>query len=396
MKMLKTRNMFRPHLGQINKDVAAFHRTFTTLLVSVGCILSLSSCVKNKDYPFISGIEEEMPKPKPPKEDIPDLYLKDVYASYFPIGTCVLSSQLSSNANMITSHYTSLTAENEMKFESLQPTENNFLWDKADAIVDFVVGKNMKVRGHTLVWHRQTPDWVFKNGGDKADKNMLYQRMEAHIKAVMTRYKGKVYCWDVVNEVISDNTADYFRQDSEWYKIAGEEFVEKAFEMAHAADPDALLFYNDYNLCTPEKRDKVASMIQKLKEKGVPIHGVGMQAHYNVAFPSENDFVAAIDKFASLGCQVHITELDVSIYTSNDDKEAPYTTETETKQRAQYKMLFKVLREKREQVTSVSFWGISDKYSWLNNWPVENRKDYPLLFDRSLSKKIPFIDVVKF
>jgi len=207
-------------------------------------------------------------------------------------------------ATLILKHFESITAENAMKMGPIHPKEDQFFWEDADAIVDFAQKHNLKIRGHTLCWHNQTPPWLFKDPeGKDVTKEELLKRLKDHITAVVGRYKGKIYAWDVVNEVIDDDDSGYFRE-SAWYKICGEEFIAKAFEYAHAADPDALLFYNDYNTESPGKRDRIYRMLKGLLDRKVPVHGVGLQAHWSIFSPTEQALRESIEKFSSLGLQV--------------------------------------------------------------------------------------------
>ena len=233
-------------------------------------------------------------------------------------------------------------------------------------------------------------------------KEVLLKRLKDHINAVVTRYKGKIYAWDVVNEVIEDDDSKYFRE-SLWYKICGEEFVEKAFQYAHEADPNALLFYNDYNTESAGKRDRIYKMVKGLLDKKVPIHGVGLQAHWSITHPTEQELGESIEKFSSLGLQIHITELDMSVYEIEHsarprraDESDVFTPEMEAKQVEQYKMVFRVFREYKDKISSVTFWNVSDRSSWLHNFPVRGRKNYPLLFDPTLQPKKAYWEVIKF
>jgi endo-1,4-beta-xylanase len=219
---------------------------------------------------------------------------------------------------------------------------------------------------------------------------------------VVKRYKGKIYAWDVVNEAISDNPQEFLR-NSEWYKICGEDFSAKAFEYAHAADPKAVLFYNDYNTERPEKRARIVKLLKQLKDAKVPIDAVGLQGHWSLQEPTEPELRAALDEYKSLGLKIQITELDVSIYPWEKDRRArcpdesdAYTPELEQKQTEQYKMFFKVFRDYKSVLTGVTFWNVFDKYSWLDAYPVAGRKNYPLLFDQQQKPKKAFYEVVKF
>jgi endo-1,4-beta-xylanase len=330
--------------------------------------------------------------------------LKDYYTSYFPVGVAIRPQSVSGpEAELIVKHFKSVTAENAMKMGPIHPTENEFFWKDADAIVEFAQANKMMIRGHTLCWHNQTPGWLFKDAtGKDVSKEVLLKRLKDHITAVVSRYKGKIYAWDVVNEVIDDDDLKFFR-DSPWYKICGEEFVEKAFQYAHEADPNALLFYNDYNTESAGKRDRIYKMIKGLLDKKVPIHGVGLQAHWSIFSPTEQELRQSIEKFSSLGLQVQFTELDISVYQSEHsrrdrraDESDTFTPEMEAKQIEQYKMVFKVFREYKDKVTGVTFWNVSDKSSWLDNFPVRGRKNYPLLFDQNFKPKKAYWEVVRF
>jgi len=330
--------------------------------------------------------------------------LKDYYKSYFPMGAAIRPQSVAGpEAELILKHFESVTAENAMKMGPIHPKEDEFFWADADAIVNFAQTNKLKIRGHTLCWHNQTPLWLFKDAqGADVTKEVLLKRLKDHITAVVGRYKGKIYAWDVVNEVIDDDDSKYFRA-SPWYKICGEEFVAKAFEYAHAADPNALLFYNDYNTESAGKRERIYKMLKSLLDKKVPIHGVGLQAHWSIFSPTEQELRQSVEKFSSLGLKIQFTELDISVYQSEHsrrerraDESDAFTSEMEAKQTEQYKMVFKVFREYKDKITGVTFWNVSDKSSWLDNFPVRGRKNYPLLFDQNLQPKKVYWEVVRF
>ncbi|MCX6318999.1 MAG: endo-1,4-beta-xylanase [Bacteroidetes bacterium] len=331
--------------------------------------------------------------------------LKDYYKDYFTIGVAVSPQALKTDESvLIVNQFGSMTPENAMKMGPVHPDEKRYDWAGADSIVAFAQRNNLKLRGHTLCWHNQTPSWMFKDAtGKQVTKEVLLLRLKEHITAVVSRYKGKIYAWDVVNEVISDKPGEYFRP-SPWYTICGEEFVARAFEYAHAADPEALLFYNDYNEINPGKREKIIRMIKALQAQGIPIHGIGLQAHWAVNEPSRSQLESTLHEFASLGLPLQITELDVSVYPkeheSRERKAADYDTaftpEKEAMQGAAYKMCFELFRKYRKNISAVTFWNISDRHSWLDDFPVRGRKDYPLLFDKQLKPKKAFWEVVKF
>jgi endo-1,4-beta-xylanase len=325
--------------------------------------------------------------------------LKDHYRNFFPIGVSVSPSSLNGpDAKLILKHFSSLTAENVMKMGPIHPEEGRFFWDNADKIVNFAQEHGLLVRGHTLCWHQQTPAWMFRDGsGNPVTKEVLLARLKDHIMQVVKRYKGKVYAWDVVNEAVDDSESKGLRE-SEWYKICGEEFIAKAFQWAHEADPDAQLFYNDYNTEFPAKRDKIYQLLKGLLDNGVPINGIGLQGHWSLKNPSEKNLREAIEKFSSLGLKIQITELDVSVYSSNEKtaENQVFTQEKEQLQMDQYKMIFRIFREYRKEITGVTFWNISDRSSWLDNFPVRGRKNYPLLFDQNLQPKKAYREVIDF
>ena len=330
--------------------------------------------------------------------------LKDYYKNYFPIGVAVAPRHFddSLSAALIKTQFSSMTAENVMKMGPIHPEENRYNWEPADKIVDFAQKNGLLLRGHNLCWHNQTPNWLFKKDGQTVTKEELLARMKTHITDVVTRYKGKIYAWDVVNEAILDG-GDKAMRESEFYKIIGEEYIEKAFEYAHAADPKAKLFYNDYNTENTVKRERIYQLLKKLKDKGVPIDGVGLQGHWSIYEPSAAELEESIKKFASLGLEIQFTEVDISVYPKQHERtkepfkgKAEFTAEMEAKQVEKYKMLFEIFRKYKGTITSVTFWNLSDKSTWLDNFPIPGRKDYPLLFDQNNKPKAAFFEVVKF
>jgi endo-1,4-beta-xylanase len=349
---------------------------------------------------FLPGCESD-----PPPVDIPDKGLKDYYKDYFPVGVSVNPSHLIPGAgekNIIDKEFNSLTAEYVMKMGPMHPQENTYFWTDADKIVDFAGANNLKVRGHALCWHQSTPAWIFKNSdGSTVTKDVLLNRLKDHITQVVTRYKGKIYAWDVINEAIDDNASKIYRE-SLWYTICGEEYIAKAFQWAHEADPDALLFYNDYSTESASKRDRIYTFLKGLIDAGIPVHGIGLQGHWSIGWPSEAELRSAIEKYASLGIEIQITELDVSVYNSSEDfsvrtpGDDAFTADREQKQIDKYKMFFRVFRDYKAYITGVTFWNVSDKKSWLDNFPVANRKNYPLLFDQNYQRKKSYNEVVNF
>jgi endo-1,4-beta-xylanase len=329
--------------------------------------------------------------------------LKDHYNKFFPVGAAVTPGSLRGpDSLLLVSHFNSLTAENVMKMGPLHPAEDRYNWAPADAIVQFAQDHGMKMRGHTLCWHNQAPGWMFRDSaGNQVTKEVLLKRLKDHITEVVTRYKGKIYAWDVVNEVIADDTSFY--RNSQWYQICGEDFIIKAFEYAHAADPKALLFYNDYDTEDPKKREKIYILLKKLLAAKVPVHGMGLQGHWNIYDDLRKELPLSIEKFSSLGLKVQVTELDISVYPSESgrrqkraDESDIFTPEQEQKQFDQYKVVFEVFRKYKGKLDGITFWNVSDRRSWLDNFPVAGRKNYPLLFDRENKPKRVYYEVVKF
>jgi endo-1,4-beta-xylanase len=336
--------------------------------------------------------------------------LKNVYQGMFNLGVAINQNQATykdqKGAAIAAQHFSVLTAENDMKWESIQPTENQFTWQGADALIEFAARNEQAVIGHTLVWHSQTPDWVFETSpGVPATRELLLGRMEKHINALAGRYKGKISGWDVVNEALNE---DGTLRESKWHQIIGDDFIEKAFEFASKAAPDAALYYNDYNLFKPEKRAGAMRIATNLLKKGIRIDGIGEQAHYDLNPPVE-ELNNSIEAFSSLGLKVMITELDISVLKFPDESKMgadvslnfalqasfnPYSTglpiPIENKLHDAYASVFDVLLKHHKVIERVTFWGVTDADSWRNGWPMKGRTDYPLLFDRNHQVK-PFV-----
>jgi endo-1,4-beta-xylanase len=333
-----------------------------------------------------------------------DRGLKDYYHDFFPIGVAVNPYDLTGpSADLIKKEFNGLSPANSLKMGPIHPEENRYNWDPADKIVNFAQTNGMLIHGHVLCWHSQAPAWIFTDAkGDTVTKEVLLERLKKHIFDVVTRYKGKIFAWDVVNEAIADEDGLFYRNNT-WFRICGEEYIFKAFEWAHEADPNAQLYYNDYNTEMPGKRDKICQLLKKLIDAHVPINGVGLQGHWSIYEPSEKNLRDALDKYATLKLNIQITELDVSIYppepasrSLKPNETLSYSPELEKKQIDSYKMFFKVFREYKAVIKTVTFWGVSDKVSWLNNFPVRGRTNYPLLFDRDMKPKPVYKEVAVF
>ncbi|MEC0331698.1 endo-1,4-beta-xylanase [Paenibacillus macerans] len=321
--------------------------------------------------------------------------LKDVFAGDFLFGAAFENSELyqEPDKQLLAKHFNSVTPGNVLKWDSTEPEEGQFRFAGADAAVQFALDNGQQVRGHALVWHNQTPDWVFRDeNGNLVSKDVLFQRMENHIKTVMGRYKDAIYAWDVVNEVIDPSQPDGLRR-SLWYQIAGEEYIEKAFIYAHEADPDAVLFINDYNTHEPAKSQALYNLVKRLQEKGIPVHGVGHQTHINIDWPQMSEIENSILKFAELGLKTEITELDIDVYTNTNQRYDTLPDSIAQKQVTRYKQLFDIFRKHSDLIDNVTVWGKDDGNSWLRKYPV-NRNNWPLLFDERLQSKPAYWAIV--
>lgn len=334
--------------------------------------------------------------------------LKDVVEGKFLMGAAINTFQSSgrdTNAvKILKQHFNAVVAENCMKCVVIHPEENRYDFTQADEFVNFGLENGMVVTGHCLIWHSQLAPWfTVDKDGKQVSAEVLKQRMKDHITTVMTRYKGKIKGWDVVNEAIME---DGSYRKSIFYKILGEEFIPLAFQYAHEADPDAELYYNDYSMNVPGKRDAVVKLVKQLKERGLRIDAVGMQGHMGMDYPDLKEFEESIEAYAGAGVKVMITEWDMSALPTvrqsanvSDTvafKKAmnPYPEalpDSVSKVWNERMMAFFNLFEKHSDViTRVTAWGVSDGDSWKNNFPVRGRKDYPLLFDRNYQPK-PFV-----
>ena len=323
--------------------------------------------------------------------------LKDAYKDFFTIGVAVNQTNVTDPAQIeiIKKQFNSVTAENDWKPGEIHPKEGEWNFEKADKIANFCRENGIKMRGHCLCWHSQFADWMFVDKkGKEVKKEVFYQRLREHIHTVVNRYKDVVYAWDVVNEAMADDGPQMFRPDaspyrqSRHFKLCGDEFIAKAFEFAREADPDGLLFYNDYSTVDNGKRERIYNMVKKMKDAGVPIDGIGMQGHYNIYFPDEEQLEKAISRFSEIVNTIHITELDLRTNTESGGQlmfsrgeakpQAPYI---QTLQEDQYNRLFRIFRKHKDVIKNVTFWNLSDKDSWLG---VNN---HPLPFDENFKAK---------
>ncbi|MAW39816.1 MAG: 1,4-beta-xylanase [Kiritimatiellaceae bacterium] len=352
--------------------------------------------------------------------------LHDQYADAFLIGVAVGSDDvghpyrfpMKKNAKewaLIHKEFNSLTAENLMKMQYMHPKPDLYYFDDADEFIDEAERHGHAVVGHTLVWHAMAPSWVFKDqSGGTVSADELQERMKEHIYTIAGRYRGRIAYWDVVNEAVKvkkvkDETGKLVEKaalrESPWLTILGEAYLEDAFKFAEKGDPTAKLLYNDFSMTNPKKAQFVADMCQDLRSKGCRVDGVGMQAHWHLEYPTVAEIQHALDIFRAASLRVHITELDLGILprpSGEQDADIsrnvelaerlnPYTEQVPAEvleaQAKRYEEIFNVLYKNRDIVDRVTFWGLSDGPSWLNDWPVKGRTSHPLLFDRDLNPK---------
>lgn len=336
-----------------------------------------------------------------------EISLKTTFKNKFLIGVAMNANQITGKDSVgdrvIAQNFSSIVAENCMKSGMIQPVEGEFDFSLADQFVKFGEKNKMFIIGHTLIWHSQTPRWFFTDDkGQQVSKEVLIERMHKHISTLVGRYKGRVKGWDVVNEAIND---DGSYRESPFYKIIGKDFIKLAFQFAHEADPDAQLYYNDYNMAMQSKREGVVKMVSELKQAGLRIDAIGMQSHLTLDFPTVTEFEKSILAFSSLGVKVMMTELDLSILPSPwnngganvsdkaeyQEKMNPYKKGIPADKYAEwekvYLSFFKLFLKHQDKISRVTLWGLSDADSWKNDWPIRGRTDYPLLFDRNHQPK---------
>ncbi|MBH0090088.1 endo-1,4-beta-xylanase [Pseudoalteromonas sp. NSLLW218] len=355
-----------------------------------------------------------------------DPALKNTFADSFKMGVAVnqdiVTGKNAAAQSIIAKQFNTVTLENAMKAEVIYPQQGKIDFSGADAFIDFAKQNNMFTVAHTLVWHNQTPDWFFTNSKNEPNTPAeQLEQMRKHIELVAGRYKNKVDAWDVVNEVIAD---DGSYRPTVWVNRVGDgdTMVKAAFKYAQQYSPNTELYYNDFNAWRPEKRDGIIRMIKMLQKEGIRIDGIGIQAHWGLNFPKMQYIEQAIDAYAALGIKVMITELDIDVLPLTKEGQItgtdmmkpqfqleefetyldPYKnglpSDVEAQLNARYKALFELFYAKRDKIDRVTFWGLHDGMSWKNDYPIPNRTNYPLLWDRNLNPK-PVIktiaDVVK-
>ena len=339
--------------------------------------------------------------------------LKDALEGKFIIGTAMnapmMTGRDTASINIIHKHFNSVVAENCMKSGLIQPKEGEFDFVLPDKFIEFAEQHDLYTVGHCLIWHSQAPRWLFVDEeGNDVSRDILIERMKTHIFTVVERYKGKVDCWDVVNEAIED---DGSWRNTKFYQILGEEYVELAFKFAHEADPDAELIYNDYSMFHKGRREGVVKLVNDLKAKGIRVDGIGMQAHSGMDNPPLDEFEKSIIAFAETGADVHVTEMDITAIPFPDRRVgADVSASFEYQQRMnpyangltdsarvalhdRYLDFFELFLKHEDKIKRVTLWGVTDQQSWRNYWPIRGRTDYPLLFDREYKAK-PIVEAI--
>lgn len=341
--------------------------------------------------------------------------LKAAYSGDFYIGAAMNKAQITGKDKrgdaIIEAQFNTISPDNALKWERIHPKPGKYNFRLADKYVAFGQKHHMFIVGHNLVWHEQVPAWVFRDKhGKLLTRDALLKRMHDHIQTVVGRYKGRIQSWDVVNEALNE---DGTLRQSLWYKIIGPDYIEKAFEYAHEADPNAQLTYNDYNLYKPAKRAGAIRLVKKLQAEGVPINCVGLQNHDSLDVPTAAEEDATISAFAALGVKVSISELDIDVLPSGgkqpsasvrqralvDARLNPYVhglpDAVQKRLAARYAELFRVFLKHRGEISRVTFWGVGDGDSWRNNFPIRGRTNYPLLFNRQDQPKPAFYAVLQ-
>ena len=342
-----------------------------------------------------------------------EITLSSHFKGLFHVGAAINKDIILGNdqksQTIVSSEFNSITPENSLKWMFLQPEPNRFNFEVADKYVELGLKNNMYIVGHALVWHSQLAD--FMQIVDAADE--MQQYVTNHVNTVVSRYRGKIDAWDVVNEAFNE---DGSLRKSVFYNNMGEDYIEAVFKLAQKADPQADLIYNDYNVYKPKKRAGILKMVKKFKSNGVKIDGVGVQAHWDLKSPSLYQIEQIILDVHAAGVPVSFTELDISVLpnpwkmvgaevTQNfsqfegDPKMSPYPNKLPTKVQKQlakrYHDIFKLFVKHSDKISRVTFWGVMDKHSWLNDWPIKGRTNYPLLFDRNYNPKPAYKSVLE-
>ena len=344
--------------------------------------------------------------------------LKNSFAPYFKIGTAInIEQQLDKRrgefTELISSQFNSLVAENAMKWDALNPEPNVYNFALSDKLIDFATERKMEVVGHVLFWHNQTPEWLFKDtNGKQVSKDLLIKRMRHHIRVLNKRYGEKIHAWDVVNEALNE---DGSLRDSPWKQILGEDWVQQAFKIAQEElPPKTKLIYNDYNLHNRNKLMGLLELLHSMQANSIRIDAIGIQAHWALDYPSHRNLEFLINTLHKNKVKIHFSELDIDVLPRPKKFDGgaeiteshkynmfidPYKeglpTSIQNQLANRYQGLFKVFLKHADKIDRVNFWGLTDEFSWKNQWPVANRTNHPLLFDRDGKAKAAFYSIIK-
>lgn len=352
------------------------------------------------------GCGEKKTTPEVQKEPT----LKEAFKSNFLIGSAVndnlVSKKDSLGEQIVLTEYNTITPENSMKWMYMEPEQGKFEFETADKYIDFSTKNDIAFIGHNLVWHSQLAGWVEKI----ESKEELSASLKNHVQTVAARYSGKIHGWDVVNEALNE---DGTLRNSLFLKQLGPDYLINSFKWAEEADPKAELYYNDYNMTRQEKRAGAIKLVKDIQASGARIDGIGMQAHWGLEDPTLEEIETSILEYSDLGIQVMITEFDITVLPNPWDLEGaevsqnfegsehmnPYTKElpdsVNTQLAQRYKDIFSLFKKHSDKISRVTFWGINDGVSWLNSWPIEERTNYPLLFDREYNRKPAYYSVLE-
>lgn len=358
------------------------------------------------------------------QKELNDVPLKDAFTDDFLVGVAVaqniISNKETESINLICEQFNAVSPESVLKPEYIHPAPDVWDFSQGDAYCQFAADHGLKALGHTLMWHNQTPDFFWlKEDGSVRSQDEMKAILEEYVEKTVTHFAGKVYAWDVVNEIVSEEGG--YRNDKGWEKYYGgnlDDLVCIAFSTAQRCDPNAELYYNDYNMWRQTKVDGAVRIVKMLQEKGIRIDGVGIQAHWGLNYPDMKDVETTIDRLYELGVKVMITELDVDVLPLSKEGQMtgkalydpalqreefmrwlnPYAqgvpADVEQQIADRYEEIMRTIYNRRDKISRVTFWGLHDGISWKNDYPIPNRTNYPLLFDRNLNKKPSFYQVV--
>ena len=395
---------FHQVVGNTNVTSGAWVRLTTTYdvaLANSSLILYVESATNQPLSSFyIDDVQITFVPPPTIEPELPSVF--QAYADFFPLGAAVTPLEITGvHADLLKKHFNIITSGNDFKWDATEPAEGTFRFTNADAQLSFAQANNMMVRGHTLLWHSQIPAWVFTDPvtgatmqPSDANKALLTQRLQNHIRGVAGHFVGKLYAWDVANEVIDENQPDCLRR-SPWYNIIGPQYLDIAFQTAREVDPNAKLFINEFNSTFGAKRTCYFNVVRDLKARGVPVDGVGHQMHNNFEFPPVQGFIDTINMFSTLGVLQHVTEFDVNIYSGSANTLIPNYDEIPLDRHVRvgyhYRDYFEAFKKLKDKVQSVTIWGVADDNTWITS---SGRVNAPLLFDDQLKKKFAYWGVM--